>query len=122
MSRAVAVPRWVRVRKGRKIGSDCRKLQRSRLGTMTEWPSDETGKSSVAPWRRPRKSACHQDTPYMMAEPGGRGLGHEGVAVASRDSLPHRGGGRPQRLRERASPYLRIGLPLAVTFLSCASA
>src|SRR5437016_1672978 len=79
MTRAVAVPRWVRVKKGRKVGSDCRKLQRSRLGTMTEWPSDETGKSSVAPWRRPRKSACHQDTPYMMGEPRGRGLGHEGV-------------------------------------------
>ena len=34
----------------------------SRLGTNTAWPSDETGKSSVAPCSSPMKSACHQLT------------------------------------------------------------
>src|SRR3979411_657281 len=68
MSSAVAVPRWSSTRKGTNDGSDCLKLQCRRLGISTEWPSDETGNSSVAPWSRPMNSACQRFMGEYIAE------------------------------------------------------
>src|SRR5438270_8214681 len=66
---AVAVPRWRRTRNGRNDGSDWRKLQCSRLGTRTAWPSDETGNSSLAPCSRPMNSACAKVTAPSLPSP-----------------------------------------------------
>src|SRR5258707_4177533 len=61
-SNATAVPMWRRVRKGTKDGSDCLNAQCRTLGMRTAWPSDDTGKSSVAPWSKPMNSACARDS------------------------------------------------------------
>src|SRR4029077_4893630 len=55
-------------RKGTNVGSDCLNCQCSRLGMITECPSDETGNSSVAPWSRPMNSACARDSAGSLGE------------------------------------------------------
>src|SRR6202140_155175 len=68
ISSAPAVPRCRSTRNGTNEGSDCLKLQCSRLGMITECPSEETGKSSVAPCSRPMNNACGRVTEGYIAE------------------------------------------------------
>src|SRR5690349_4855981 len=72
-SRAVAVPRWSSTRKGTKLSSDCRKSRWRSDGSRTAWPSEETGKSSVAPWSSPRKDESHSDKARRPYQPTGAG-------------------------------------------------
>src|SRR5579859_7150187 len=58
------------VRKGTNEGSDCLNDQCSRLGTITAWPSEETGKSSVAPCSKPMNSAWANDTELYSRSDG----------------------------------------------------
>src|ERR1035437_516975 len=64
---------WSSTRKGRKSGSLSRTPMPSSGGTTTAWPSEETGKSSLAPWRIPKKSAIGRVIPTAFGHYQGRG-------------------------------------------------
>src|ERR1035437_4704668 len=79
---------WSSTRKGRKSGLVSRTPMPSSGGTTTAWPSEETGYSSLAPWRIPKNSAIGR----VMATGWGHYQGGDGETC--------RGGpcGRPWQL------------------------
>src|SRR4029077_1317886 len=79
ISSAVAVPRWSSTRKGTKLSEAWLKSRWRMAGTTTAWPSEDTGKSSVAPWSTPMNELSPKDTePKASSLPGSAGRGPVG--------------------------------------------